>query len=100
MAGDRATGTNALEPLYENMSDKPVRVDLDALWLQLGIQSSGASVRFDDSAKLAAIRRAITLGESTSSEKQSLFPKPAAVFAGRTSGTRSWIWRGAPQAPR
>lgn len=99
-AGDRASGANVLQTLYNKMKDKPVGADLDALWLQLGVQSSGASVRFDDSAKLAAIRRAITSGESTSSEEQSLLPKPAAVFAGRTSGARSCIWRGEPQTPR
>jgi hypothetical protein len=86
-AGDRATGVNVLEPLYNKMKDKPVDVDLDALWAQLGVQSGGASVRFDDSAKLAAIRRAITSGESTSSEEQCLPPKPVAVFAGRAVGT-------------
>jgi len=35
-------------------------VDLNKLWTQLGVQSDGASVRFDDSAALAPIRRAIT----------------------------------------
>jgi hypothetical protein len=85
-SGDRATGANVLQPLYNKMKDKPVGVDLDALWLQLGVQSSGASVRFDDSAKLAAIRRAITSAESASSEERSLLPKPAAVFAGRSVG--------------
>jgi hypothetical protein len=76
-----------LEPLYEKMKDKPVDVDLDALWVQLGVQSNGASVRFDNSAKLAVIRRAITSGEPASSEKQSLPAKPFAVLAGRSART-------------
>ena len=87
-SGDRATGAHVLQPLYNEMKDKPVNVDLDALWLQLGVQSSGASVRFNDSAKLAAIRRAITSVESTSSEEQSLLPQADVVFAGRTSDAR------------
>src|ERR1700747_2135540 len=62
--GDRAVGVNVLEPLYTRMKDKPVSVDLDALWTQLGVQSDGGNVRFDDSATLAAIRRAITTRES------------------------------------
>src|SRR5258707_2670254 len=58
--GDRAVGVSVLQPLYASMKDKPVSVDLDSLWTQLGVQSDGAGVRFDDSPTLAAIRRAIT----------------------------------------
>lgn len=83
--GDRATGVRVLEPLYEKMKDQPAGADLEALWAQLGVQASGTSVHFDDSATLAAIRRAITAAESTSSEKHSLPVKPAVVFAGWTS---------------
>jgi hypothetical protein len=86
-AGDRATGVQVLEPLYEKMKDKPVDVDLAALWVQLGVQSNGANVRFDNSAKLAAIRRAITSGEPASSDKQSLPAKPFAALAGRSART-------------
>ena len=42
------------------MKDRPVSVDLDSLWSQLGIQLDGSSVRFDDGAKLAV--RQIELG--------------------------------------
>src|ERR1700741_2392102 len=84
--GDRAVGVNVLQPLYTRMKDKPVRVDLDRLWTQLGVQSDGASVHFDDSATLAAIRRAITTAESDAVAEWSAPPKPAAVFAGRAVG--------------
>jgi len=48
--GDRAVGVNVLQPLYTRMKDKPVGVDLDSLWMQLGVRSDGASVHFDDTA--------------------------------------------------
>ena len=83
-AGDRAVGVSVLQPLYAKMKDKPVSVDLDNLWTQLGVQSDGANVRFDDSAKLAAIRRAITTRESAAELK----PSSLAVFAGRAVGSR------------
>ena len=68
------------------MKDMPVGVDLDSLWTQLGVQSDGASVRFNDSATLAAIRRAIEAGESAAPEHP-LSSKPLAVFAGRSVGS-------------
>jgi hypothetical protein len=85
-AGDRAVGVNVLQPLYAKMKDKPVSVDLDRLWTQLGVQSDGASVRFDDSATLAAIRRAITTRESAA-EKDPSSSNSLAVFAGRSVGS-------------
>jgi hypothetical protein len=86
-AGDRAVGVNVLQPLYTRMKDKPVTVDLDNLWTQLGVRSDGASVRFDDNATLAAIRRAITTAlESNAVAEDSLPPGPTAVFAGRAVG--------------
>jgi hypothetical protein len=87
-AGDRAVGVNVLQPLYAKMKDKPVSVDLPTLWSQLGVQSDGAHVRCDDSATLAAIRRAITAAESNRVKEHSLLPGPAAVFAGRAVGPR------------
>jgi predicted metalloprotease with PDZ domain len=59
-AGDAATGTTVLTDLYAEMKDKPAAPDLDALWAELGIRIAGGVVRFDDSARLAAVRRAIT----------------------------------------
>ncbi len=85
-AGDRAVGVSVLQPLYARMKDKPVSVDLDSLWTQLGVQSDGASVRFDDSATLAAIRRAITTRQSPAEEHPSS-SNSLAVFVGRTAGS-------------
>jgi hypothetical protein len=55
--GDRATGVPVLADLYARMKDQPGPVDLDALWLDLGVGDRG---RLDDSAPFAATRRAIT----------------------------------------
>ncbi len=84
--GDRAVGVSVLQPLYTKMKDKPVRVDLDSLWMQLGVRSDGASVHFDDSATLSAIRRAITTGESGAA-RHSPPSKPFTVFAGQAVGS-------------
>jgi hypothetical protein len=85
--GDRAVGVNVLEPLYKKMKDNPVVVDLGSLWMQLGVQSDGAGVRFDDSAALAAVRRAITTRESAASPDPTFF-RLLAVFVGRAAGLR------------
>jgi hypothetical protein len=42
------------------MGPKPVKPDLAALWRDLGLKPQGESVEFDDTAPLAAIRKAIT----------------------------------------
>ena len=60
--GDKATGVPVLTELYNEWSAKPVTLDLNALWKQLGVISTGKTVRFDDSAPLASVRRAITSG--------------------------------------
>jgi hypothetical protein len=57
--GDRATGTKVLSTLYREWRDKPVTVNLEKLWQQLGIERKGSSVVFNDQAPIAAIRRAI-----------------------------------------
>jgi hypothetical protein len=59
-AGDRAVGAEVLTQMYERWRASPMRVDLEALWLQLGVQRDGRGVRLDDSAPLARIRQAIT----------------------------------------
>jgi hypothetical protein len=84
--GDSAVGVSVLQPLYTKMKDKPVRVDLDSLWMQLGVRPDGASIYFDDSATLSAIRRAITAGESGAA-RHSPPSKPFAVFAGQAVGS-------------
>ncbi|MGH8699859.1 MAG: hypothetical protein ACREVR_01605, partial [Burkholderiales bacterium] len=58
--GDKAVGAPVLSELYENMKDRPVPVDLDAVWRRLGVRAAGGSVVFDENAPEAAIRRAIT----------------------------------------
>ncbi len=58
--GDQATGTSVLHDLYTAMRDKPYAPDLQALWTDLGVVPGDGGVRLDDSARLAAVRRAIT----------------------------------------
>jgi hypothetical protein len=58
--GDKATGVPVLHDLYEQMKATPVTVDLDALWKKLGVKETNGQVIFDDTAPLAAVRRAIT----------------------------------------
>jgi hypothetical protein len=59
--GDGATGVPVLAELYEAMRATPVAVDIAALWRALGVVvGDGGAVTFDDTAPLAAIRRAIT----------------------------------------
>lgn len=58
--GDRATGTHVLTRLYAKWKDKPIEVDLDKLWRELGVSIQGDTVRFDDTAPLANVRKAIT----------------------------------------
>jgi hypothetical protein len=60
--GDRAVGTKVLEELYAKMGARPVEVDLDALFLRLGVALRGTAVEFDARAPLARIRQAITSG--------------------------------------
>ncbi|HEY3859791.1 MAG TPA: hypothetical protein VGM47_09315 [Gammaproteobacteria bacterium] len=61
--GDKAVGVPVLEELYAQWKDKPVKVDLDALWRKLGVSLKGDKVVYDDEAPDAAIRRAITTPE-------------------------------------
>ena len=52
---DAAVGGSTLSMLYEEMKDRPARVDLDALWRELGVEAN----RLRDDAPLAHVRRAI-----------------------------------------
>ena len=61
--GDKAVGVPVLEDLYAQWKDKPVQVDLPALWKKLGVSLQGEKVVYDDSAPDAAIRKAITTPE-------------------------------------
>jgi len=58
--GDAATGTRALEDLYQQSKTTPQAVDLDLLWSRLGVPADPKTQPFDDRAPLAAIRIAIT----------------------------------------
>jgi hypothetical protein len=58
-AGDEATGTHVLSELYGKMGESPAGADLDSIWRKLGVSLRRGSVRFDDTASLAAIRRAM-----------------------------------------
>ena len=64
-AADRAVGGTVLSDLYALHRDAAVAVDLPALWLALGVGVGaqgplGMLPALDDSAPLAAVRRAIT----------------------------------------
>ena len=58
--GDAATGTTVLADLYARMKDRPYAPDLTVLWTDLGIVGDGAQVTFDERARLADVRRAIS----------------------------------------
>jgi hypothetical protein len=62
-AYDHGVGTSVFKNLHDEMSDKPVKTDLDALWKSLGVIYDGRNVTFDDAAPLAAIRRGIVAPE-------------------------------------
>jgi len=57
---DKAVGVPVLTELHHQMGDKPVAIDLPALWMRLGVEVHDDAVRFDNEAPLAAVRAAIT----------------------------------------
>lgn len=57
---DKATGTTVLADLYREMADQPVGPDLGQLFADLGVVAKDSTVTFDDTARLAYVRRAIT----------------------------------------
>jgi hypothetical protein len=61
--GDHATGVPVLIPLYDKMKEQPYQVDLPEIWRELGVERTGDTVRFVDSAPLAKTRDSITYGE-------------------------------------
>jgi hypothetical protein len=56
-SGDRATGVAVMVPLYNKMKADPYPVDLDALWLSLGVTITDDQVKYNDNAPMAHIRR-------------------------------------------
>jgi hypothetical protein len=87
-AGDQATGVTVLKTLYDKMKNVPYPVDLPALWQQLGIELDGQTVRFIDTAPLAAVRDGITYGTPTASPKAALNPRTHSVVVGRRATLR------------
>lgn len=62
---DRATGTHVLARMFAEWSEKPVTVDLDHLWSQLGIQRHAGGVTFNPVAPLSRIRVMLTAPHDT-----------------------------------
>jgi hypothetical protein len=58
--GDHATGTNVLTNLYNSWKETPVPVNLDRLWVQLGVQVNRQGIVLDPDAPLADLRSSIT----------------------------------------
>ncbi|PZP19837.1 MAG: hypothetical protein DI607_01430 [Sphingomonas hengshuiensis] len=58
--GDAATGVDTLTRLWTQWRDTPVPVDLVRLFADLGVSAGAEGVVFNDDARLASTRRAIT----------------------------------------
>jgi hypothetical protein len=86
--GDHAVGGSVLKTVYDSMKDKPVDVDLPALWEKLGVKVIGKQVQFNDRAALAAARTAITYGTPQPAAGADAPVQSHTVFAGRTSSRR------------
>lgn len=95
--GDQAAGVEVLQKLYAEWKDMPMQVDLPAMWKQVGVERDGSTVRLNDDAPLAAIRRAIEMGTPGGKAGDGAVPtqknsataaRPLAVFAGRTARSK------------
>ena len=71
---DKASGYPVMSELYEKMRATPYDPDLPHLWKEFGIETSGSVITLNDSAPLAAIRRAITAPPTSSSGLRYLAP--------------------------
>jgi hypothetical protein len=97
--GDQAVGLDVLEKLYAEWKDKPVGVDLAAMWKMLGVEANGGTVVLKDDAPMSAVRRAMEMGTPGGKAGDQAAPssrdvpkkdsaaasRPLAVFAGRTA---------------
>jgi hypothetical protein len=97
--GDQAVGLDVLEKLYVEWKDKPVQVDLAAMWKELGVETGGGTAVLKDDAPMGAVRREIEMGTSGAKAGDKAAPsgagatrknsaaasRPLAVFAGRTA---------------
>jgi hypothetical protein len=70
--GDAATGVPVLAELYAAHALRGEVMDLAATWQSLGVLPDGLSVRFDDSAPRAWIRRALVMPGSRDPEQSHL----------------------------
>ena len=59
---DAALGAPLMAGVMERYVGKPNRIDLDALWRDLGVRFDGTTITTDDTAPLAAIRKLIVAG--------------------------------------
>lgn len=57
--GDKATGTNVLVTLYDEMRDKAVMTDLPAIWKELGVSWDGSKITYDETANSIKLRNSI-----------------------------------------
>jgi len=97
--GDSAVGLDVLEKLYAEWKDKPVQVDLTAMWNALGVEANGGTAMLKDDAPMSAVRREIEMGTSGAKAGDKAAPpsggapkkdpaaasRQLAVFAGRTT---------------
>ena len=63
-SADRAVGSTALSELYDQHRARPVPVDLDRLWRELGVRLKDNTIDFDPDAPLARIRERIIKARS------------------------------------
>jgi hypothetical protein len=93
--GDHVVGLDVLEKLYAEWKDKPVQVDLAAMWQHLGVEANGGTVVLKDDAPMSFVRRAIETGTTGGKSSDGASPskneptaaamRPFSVFAGRTA---------------
>ncbi|MBV9344825.1 MAG: hypothetical protein JOZ03_07530 [Gammaproteobacteria bacterium] len=68
--GDAAVGADVLEALYARWKDTPVGADLPSLWHSLGVEAADGTVRLDERAPLAPVRRAILSADPSVGREQ------------------------------
>ena len=68
--GDAAVGGDWCSRIFMRCKDAAVTPDLMALWKQLGVEPDGATVRLNDAAPLADVRRAIMRAPAPNSLKR------------------------------
>jgi hypothetical protein len=57
---DQATGVDVLVTLYDEMRDQPLPTEINSLWTELGVAEREGTIHYDDDARQADIRRALT----------------------------------------